>query len=66
MDGEEDVQMRKKRKVSSVMGWLLRRQLSEPAAGAGVCCAVSMVQREEDGRDSGEVTRAVVGVVGWW
>jgi len=34
------VQMRKKRNVSSVMGWLLRRQLSEP--GAGVCCAVSM------------------------
>lgn len=37
----EDVQMRKKRKVSRVMGWLLSFQLSEP--GAGACCAVSMV-----------------------
>ena len=36
-----DVQMRKKRKVSRVMGWLLSFQLSEP--GAGACCAVSMV-----------------------
>lgn len=36
-----DVQMRKNRKVSSVMGWLLSLQLSEP--GAGVCCAVSML-----------------------
>jgi hypothetical protein len=35
------VQMRKKRKVRSVMGWLLRRQLRLP--GAGVCCAVSML-----------------------
>lgn len=34
------VQVRKKRKVSSVMGWLLSLQLSEP--GAGSCCAVSM------------------------
>jgi hypothetical protein len=33
--------MRKKRKVSRVMGWLLSFQLSEP--GAGACCAVSMV-----------------------
>ena len=36
-----NVQMRKKRKVSSVMGWLLSRQLNEP--GAGSCCAFSMV-----------------------
>lgn len=35
------VQMRKNRKVSSVMGWLLSFQLSEP--GAGAACAVSMV-----------------------
>lgn len=33
--------MRKARKVSSVMGWLLSLQLSEP--GAGSCCAFSMV-----------------------
>lgn len=32
--------MRKKRKVSRVMGWLLSLQLSEP--GEGVCWAVSM------------------------
>ena len=32
--------MRKKRKVRSVMGWLLSFQLREP--GAGVCCAFSM------------------------
>jgi hypothetical protein len=36
-----DVHMRKKRNVSSVMGWLLSFQLSDP--GAGVCWAVSMV-----------------------
>jgi hypothetical protein len=35
--------MRKKRKVSRVMGWLLSFQLSEPGAGAGTCCVVSMV-----------------------
>lgn len=29
--------MRKKRNVRSVMGWLLRRQLSEPGAGGAVC-----------------------------
>jgi hypothetical protein len=34
------VQMRKKRKVSRVMGWLLSFQLSDP--GAGVCWADSM------------------------
>lgn len=39
--GWRDVQTRKKRKVSRVMGWLLSFQLSEP--GAGACCAVSMV-----------------------
>lgn len=33
--------MRKKRKVSSVMGWLLSFQLSDP--GEGVCWAVSIV-----------------------
>jgi len=33
--GIRHVQMRKKRNVSSVMGWLLRRQLSDPGAGAG-------------------------------
>ena len=32
-----DVQMRKKRNVRSVIGWLLRRQLSEPGAGGAVC-----------------------------
>jgi hypothetical protein len=36
------VPKRKKRKVSSVMGWLLRRQLREP--GAGVCCAFSIAE----------------------
>lgn len=39
--GSGYVQMRKARKVSSVMGWLLSLQLSEP--GAGSCCAFSMV-----------------------
>lgn len=39
---EADVPKRKKRKDSSVMGWLLRRQLSEP--GAGVCCAFSIAE----------------------
>jgi hypothetical protein len=34
--------MRKKRKVISVIGWLLSLQLNEP--GAGACCAVSMVE----------------------
>jgi hypothetical protein len=34
------VQIRKKRNVRSVMGWLLRRQLRLP--GADVCCAASM------------------------
>jgi hypothetical protein len=34
--------MRKNRKVSRVMGWLLSLQVSEP--GAGVCCAVSMLE----------------------
>jgi hypothetical protein len=38
--GAGHVHIRKKRNVSSVMGWLLRRQLRLP--GAGVCCAVSM------------------------
>lgn len=42
MPGRAGVPKRKKRKVSSVMGWLLRRQLSEP--GAGVCCAFSIAQ----------------------
>lgn len=45
-----DVQTRKKRKVSSVMGWLLRRQLSVP--GAGVCWAASMALRRRCVRDS--------------
>ena len=34
------LQMRKKRNVRSVIGWLLSLQLSEP--GAGVCCAFSI------------------------
>ena len=34
--------MRKNKKVSSVMGWLLSFQLSEP--GAGLCCAVSIAE----------------------
>lgn len=34
------VHVRKKRKVSRVMGWLLSLQLREP--GAGSCCAVSI------------------------
>jgi hypothetical protein len=37
----EVLHIRKKRNVRSVMGWLLRRQLSDP--GAGACCAVSIV-----------------------
>jgi hypothetical protein len=41
-EGREGVQMRKNRKVSSVMGWLLSFQLSEP--GAGDCWAVSMAR----------------------
>jgi hypothetical protein len=32
--------MRKNKKVSSVIGWLLSFQLKLP--GAGVCCAVSI------------------------
>ena len=35
------VHVRKKRKVSRVIGWLLSLQLSEP--GAGSCCAVSIL-----------------------
>jgi hypothetical protein len=35
------VQIRKKRNVRRVMGWLLSRQLSDPTAGA--CCALSML-----------------------
>jgi hypothetical protein len=42
------LQIRKKRKVSSVMGWLLNFQLRLP--GEGVCCAVSIGgEREEEG-----------------
>jgi hypothetical protein len=41
VEGVEDVQMRKKRNVRRVMGWLLSRQLSDP--GAGACCALSML-----------------------
>jgi hypothetical protein len=40
-EGQVHIQMRKKRKVSSVIGWLLSLQLRLP--GAGVCCAFSMV-----------------------
>ena len=39
------VHVRKKRKVSRVMGWLLSLQLSEP--GWGICCALSIVRRLE-------------------
>jgi hypothetical protein len=42
--------MRKNKKVSSVIGWLLSFQLKEP--GVGVCCAVSIVRdvySESDG-----------------
>jgi hypothetical protein len=38
----EGVHMRKNKKVSSVIGWLLSFQLREP--GAGVCCAVSIAR----------------------